>query len=72
MIMSECVYLLMCVGLYISPPPVCQRNLKDLEMGKENHEGFTLIIQQDGGKDDLDWTELYLKKNKDIYLQACI
>ena len=42
-------------------------------MGKENHEGFTLIIQQDGGKDDLDrWIELYFTENKDIYLQACI
>ena len=42
-------------------------------MEKENHEGFTLMIQQDGSKDDLDWCiELYFSKNKDIYLQACI
>ena len=42
-------------------------------MEKENHEGFTLMTQQDGSKDDLDrCIELYFSKNKDIYLQACI
>ena len=37
-------------------------------MEKENHGGFTLMIQQDGSKDDLDWCiEFYFSKNKDLF-----